>query len=87
MPLWIRPHLITPVRSTVPLTADIINGLGINKDGQIATVFAAAPSLPGAWIYSSQVTTAAGSTTLGTIPQACQGQGSFQAPAPPRSRG
>ena len=44
-------------------------------------MFAAAPSLPGAWIYSNQVTTPSGSTTLGTVPQACQGPGpgSFQA--------
>ena len=72
MPVWIRPHLVTPVRSTLQLTAGNINGLGMNQNGQIATVFAPAPSLPGAWIYSNQVTTAAGSTTLGTVPQACQ---------------
>ena len=81
MPVWIRPHLITPVRSTTALTASVIQGLGINKDGQIATVFAAAPSLPGAWIYSNQVVTPSGSTSLGSVPQACQGPGpgSFQA--------
>ena len=64
------------------LTAGNINGLGVNQNGQIATVFASAPSLPGAWIYSNQVTTAAGSATLGTVPQACQqgpgNGGSFQ---------
>jgi ABC-type transport system involved in multi-copper enzyme maturation permease subunit len=79
MPVWIRPHLISPTRITTALTASTIQGLGINKDGQLATVFAGAPSLPGAWIYSNQVTTAAGSTTLGMVPQACQGPGSFQA--------
>ena len=56
------------------LTAGNINGLGMNQNGQIADVFASAPSLPGAWIYSNQVTTSSGSTTLGTVPQACQAQ-------------
>jgi ABC-type transport system involved in multi-copper enzyme maturation permease subunit len=74
MPLWIRPHLITPVRSTVPLTVGNINGLGMNQNGQLATVFAQAPSMPGAWIISSQVTTSSGSTALGAVPQACQVQ-------------
>jgi len=78
MPVGIRPHLITPVRDTTTLTASAIQGLGMNKDGQIATVFAPASSLPGAWIYSNQVTTAAGSATLGAPPQACQSQQSFQ---------
>ena len=73
MPLWIRPHLITPVRSTAALTASTIQGLETNPGGtQILNVFAAAPSLPGAWIYSNQATTASGSTTLGAMPQACQ---------------
>ena len=72
VPLWIRPHLITPVTNTVPLTVSNINGLGINQNGQIADVFASAPSLPGAWIYSNQVTTSSGSTALGAVPQACQ---------------
>ncbi len=79
MPVWIRPHLISPVRSTTALTASAIQGLGVNQTGQIANVFAPTPSLPGAWIYSNQVTTAAGSTTLGTPPQACQSQQGFQA--------
>jgi ABC-type transport system involved in multi-copper enzyme maturation permease subunit len=72
VPLWVRPHLITPVTNTVPLTAASIDGLGITKDGQLADVFATAPSLPGAWIYSNQVTTSSGSTALGAVPQACR---------------
>jgi ABC-type transport system involved in multi-copper enzyme maturation permease subunit len=79
MPLWIRPHLITPVRSTVALTAGNIQGLGMNKGGQIADVFAPGASLPGAWIMSNQVTTSSGSTALGTVPQACQSQQGFNA--------
>ncbi len=63
----------------VALTASNIQGLGMNKGGQVADVFAPGPSLPGAWIYSNQVTTSSGSTTLGTVPQACQSQQGFNA--------
>ena len=73
-PMVVRPHLITPVRETTALTAANIQGLGINQDGQLQNVFAQAPSVPGAWIISSQVTTSSGSTALGTVPQACQSQ-------------
>ena len=75
MPLAIRPHLITPVRDTTAVTASVIQGLGTNGSGSQLSVFAAAPNLPGAWIYSNQVVTASGSTSLGSVPQACQGQG------------
>ena len=72
VPLAIRPHLITPVRDTTAVTASVIQGLGTNGSGSQLSVFAAAPNLPGAWIYSNQVVTASGSTSLGSVPQACQ---------------
>jgi hypothetical protein len=72
MPLWIRPHLIAPVRDMTALTASAIQGLGTTGSGSQISVFAAAPNLPGAWIYSNQVVTATGSTSIGSIPQACQ---------------
>jgi ABC-2 family transporter protein len=72
MPLAIRPHLITPVRDTTAVTASVIQGLGTNGSGSQLSVFAAAPNLPGAWIYSNQVVTASGSTSLGSVPQACR---------------
>ena len=78
-PLGIRPHLITPVRVSAPLTASVIQGFGINQDGSLVQVFAGSPDLPGAWIISSTVVTAAGSTHLGAPPAACQSQ---QGPQP-----
>jgi ABC-type transport system involved in multi-copper enzyme maturation permease subunit len=73
MPLAIRPHLMTPVRGTTAVTASVIQGLGTtNGSGGQLSVFAAAPNLPGAWIYSNQVVTASGSTSIGSVPQACQ---------------
>ena len=73
-PLWIRPHLITPVRNVSTVTVGNIQGLGVNPGNQqIQNVMVAAPGVPGTWIISNQVTTASGSTSLGTVPQACQG--------------
>jgi hypothetical protein len=77
MPLWIRPHLITPIRVTTPLTATAIHGLDANRAGQLTDVQASTPSLPGAWVYSSRVTAPSSSATLGVLPQTCQ-QGKFQ---------
>jgi ABC-2 family transporter protein len=72
MPLGIRPHLITPVRDTETLTLADIQGFGTNMNGSNLQVFAAPPTSPGAWVLSTQVTTAAGSANLGTVPAACQ---------------
>ncbi len=72
-PLWVRPHLITPVRAVSTVTAANIQGLGVDPGNQqIQNIMVAAPDVPGTWIISNQVTTASGSTSLGTVPQACQ---------------
>ena len=72
-PLWVRPHLITPVRNVSTVTAGNIQGLGVDPGNQqIQNIMVAAPDVPGTWIISNQVTTASGSTSLGTVPQACQ---------------
>jgi hypothetical protein len=72
MPLAIRPHLIKPVRDTTALTSANIQGLSVGMNGGNLHVFAASPALPGAWILSTQVTTASGSTSLGSVPAACR---------------
>jgi hypothetical protein len=75
MPLGIRPHLITPASHTTVLTASEIQGLSVSAGPghpQLQSVFTSTPELPGAWVYSAQVTTASGSTNLGTAPLACQ---------------
>ena len=71
-PLVIRPHLITPVRSALAVTASDIQGLGVNQNNQIQSVFVSTAVAPGAWVISSHVISASGSTSLGTVPQACQ---------------
>jgi ABC-2 family transporter protein len=82
-PLLVRPHLITPVRHTVTVTAAAINGISTNQNGTDASIQVATPNLPGAWIYSNNVVNRAGSANLGAIPSACpqpgNGGGNFQA--------
>jgi hypothetical protein len=70
VPFWVRPHLIPPLRSVSTLSVANIQGVSIRAPSNELFV-SAAPNIPGAWIYSSQVTTAAGSTSLGPSPAAC----------------
>jgi ABC-type transport system involved in multi-copper enzyme maturation permease subunit len=73
-PLAIRPHLMSPVRSVVAVTAGDIQGFTANgANQQIQNVFVGQPNVPaGTWVITSQVTTVSGSTSFGTIPQTCQ---------------
>ncbi|MBV9794596.1 MAG: ABC transporter permease subunit [Actinobacteria bacterium] len=83
-PLVVRPHLITPVRHSITITASAIQGMGVSgpgPDAQLRTVFAGTVNTPGAWVYSDATVTASGSPDLGTVPAACQNigpNGSFQ---------
>jgi ABC-type transport system involved in multi-copper enzyme maturation permease subunit len=75
MPFLVRPHLIAPVRAVSALkVANVQNVSIIGRGGGPTLSVGAAPNIPGssgAWIYSAQVTTAAGSTSLGPAPAAC----------------
>ena len=69
VPLWVRPHLIPPVRTVSSLNLSNISvgsSFPENSLGVSTTV-----NIPGAWVYSNQVTTPSGSTSLGLAPQAC----------------
>jgi hypothetical protein len=66
----VRPHLFTPVRAVSALSISDITDVGDNWPGTSLFVGANA-DIPGAWIYSNQVTTPAGSTFLGPEPRAC----------------
>ncbi|MBB5939026.1 transporter [Streptomyces zagrosensis] len=55
VPMWVRPHLIAPDQTTVPITA----GIPINiQEG--AKQIVAHPEVPGAWETSQQTLNAAG---------------------------
>jgi hypothetical protein len=65
----VRPHLIPPVRTVSSLNLSNISvgsSFPENSLGVSTTV-----NIPGAWVYSNQVTTPSGSTSLGLAPQAC----------------
>ena len=75
-PLLVRPHLVTPVRSVSAVTAASLQGLSADANNhQLQSVFVHTATAAGAWIISSNVTTASGSASLGPVPQACQPSG------------
>jgi hypothetical protein len=74
MPLWIRPHLISPVRATSTLNMANLDTLEIGSHGQMTVL--AGVDKPGAWVVSNQTITPAGHVFTGPAPQACQGQNS-----------
>jgi hypothetical protein len=72
--LRVRFHLIPPVRLDSALSMHWVTetGTGGPAGPSPGSFFVGiTPSLPGAWIGSSHVTTAAGSVSLGRTPAAC----------------
>jgi hypothetical protein len=55
-PIWVRPHLIPPVRTTSALSLASVAVTGAS-DGHLILTTNAAAGRPGAWVISSQVTT------------------------------
>ncbi len=59
MPIWVRPHLIAPVRGVTAITP--IQGFGYSSPGGRMAIQTDRLAIPGAWIYSSgQIVNAAG---------------------------
>lgn len=63
-PTFIRPHLLTPVRATAPVTLEGLNSMVVTKSGQVGVAVnqPGTPHLPGAWVLSSYTVTPAGKT-------------------------
>jgi hypothetical protein len=72
-PRWIRPHLITPLRSTSPLDLARINTLMIDPSHHMYVT--ASASKPGAWILANQTIDQAGHLFTGPATKACLNQG------------
>jgi ABC-type transport system involved in multi-copper enzyme maturation permease subunit len=79
VPLVVRPYLIPPVRTASPLSVSNIIAV---DDWLPATnwVVSTKVDIPGAWIYSSQVTTPGGSISLGPEPRPCINVGKDDTP-------
>jgi hypothetical protein len=75
-PLWIRPHLITPLRSSAVLLASNIQGLGESNGGKVSLFTSVAK--PGAWVISNVTRTASGHPFTGPPPTACSQNSGFQ---------
>ena len=72
-PNWVRPHLITPVRSTAPLSVGRLDEVMI-RDGNAMTVRDSAVR-PGTWIISNVSVKPDGHVFTGPPTKACLGQG------------
>jgi hypothetical protein len=78
--LKIRFHLIPPVRVASALNMAWVTETGTGGPAGPGSLYVGIqPNLPGAWIGSSQVTTAAGSTSLGPVPSSCGPNATYSA--------
>jgi hypothetical protein len=57
VPVWVRPHLITPVQTSSALSMGTVVEMG-SSNGNLFVM--AQPVIPGAWILSDQIATPAG---------------------------
>jgi hypothetical protein len=78
--LRVRFHLIPAVRLESALNMHWVTETGTGGPAGRGSFFVAiTPNLPGAWLGSSKVTTASGSTALGRTPSACGQASSYNA--------
>jgi hypothetical protein len=68
-PIWVRPHLFTPVRELVRLKPSAIDGLATTAGNQM-TIYAGITK-PGGWVISDQVVDSAGHVFAGPATKAC----------------
>jgi ABC-type transport system involved in multi-copper enzyme maturation permease subunit len=75
-PSWVRPHLISPVRVSRPLSISRLDEVLVSgtPGGPTMTV-GESFSKPGAWIVSNQSVKPDGQVFTGPATQACRGQG------------
>lgn len=71
MPLWIRPRLIPPVHTTVPLTAAALNVATSVLTHSNGTLTVGITTLPGAWILSTNPAVNPAGHVLHNLGQAC----------------
>jgi hypothetical protein len=76
--LRVRFYLMPPVRLESALNMGWVTETATGGPAGPGQFFVGiSPNLPGAWVHSSQVTTAAGSTSLGVTPRACGSAGTY----------
>ncbi len=66
----VRPHLLAPKHMSLPLS-QVVHGFGSTNGGP-DSLFASAPNLPGAWVYSTQIVDGSGhALTSQAVAAAC----------------
>ncbi len=78
--LRVRFHLLPPLHLTSALNMSWVTATGTGGPAGPGSLYVGiTPNLPGAWISSGQVTTAAGSTSLGPPPSDCGANSTYSA--------
>jgi hypothetical protein len=73
MPIWIRPHLITPLRATSVFNPADLTQFTQSENGSGGSLTVAdAVHIPGAWVLSNQTITPAGHVFTGPATPVCQ---------------
>jgi ABC-2 family transporter protein len=72
MPMWVRPHLITPVRVTSAFNPATISALLQSGNNGSQITVADSVDIPGAWVISNQTINPAGQVFTGPATPACQ---------------
>jgi hypothetical protein len=74
-PVWVRPHLIPPVQATIAFVPPPGLNMGMTGGSNPALLLQTAqpPSMPGAWVLSSQVVTQDGRRVYSVPARACAG--------------
>jgi hypothetical protein len=70
MPLWVRPHLVPPLRASSAFNPAAIISLASGGNGS-RIIVTTAVNLPGAWVLANQTVTHAGQVYTGPAPVAC----------------
>jgi ABC-type transport system involved in multi-copper enzyme maturation permease subunit len=70
MPVWVRPHLMTPLQSASALNPASIDTLMLGNNNALTVI--AAVNQPGAWVISNQTIDPAGHVFTGPATTACQ---------------
>lgn len=58
MPLWVRPHLLSPTTQLVTISPDTFAGVGFRNNNPVPTIEVASPA--GAWVLSDRTVDATG---------------------------
>jgi hypothetical protein len=83
VPLWVRPHLAAPVRETVTISRETLDGISVNDAVPPVVRLTAHTANPGDWVLANRTVDASG-RTVDTLPSSLA---ECLAPPPPGAAG